>query len=950
MAGPLRIFLSSTALDLMAHRDKVDDTLLRLQQQSVRMERFGPRPGIPVEECERLAADCDVLICVVAHRYGYEPEPGKGSITRREVEAAQRAGKPVLVWIVDDAFPWAETKERDIPIRSDTVVAESATVSEGADAGRSLQDFKAWLRKTFVTESFTTPDDLGRRVAIVVGQFGMQRASSSGISAQASRPPDLHIAHALQPAPHFHGREDLVEVLSAWVDDTASPYRVQALVAAGGTGKTAVAEKVVSRLRQSWPAPGAGSVLVWSFYEEPNADAFLRECAQLFLGEPSDETTGGRLERLQRGLRDGRPHLIVLDGLERVQAEAGQGRVRGELEDQQVRVLLQCIAAGLGRTRALITSRFPLVDLRNWQLLGVVETSLDDLTPIAARHVLSGWGVHGSDWELDAVAAQVGCHALSVAVIGSYLSHFEEGRVEAVATFDLDAVAGADIKARKLTKILAFYAQRLSASERDLLTRLAIFQRGVTLEMLGVLINAGGAVAGSLSQDEARIPFLLNGLAKLGLVFRYSARNGATTWTAHPFVRQSFAKLLNCPTAKVFDAVATSLEKGLEERPEQRPEDGKLLDQYEQFIEATCLAGRPQLAFDIYRNNLGGRMHLAWRLGEYGRNERILRNFLPPSGKAKGFGKGLSGSDRQLGLYDLFYVLLDRGRLTEAAMFAFQYDSEHFPPFALAIRLGHLKEALRSAEHEFSLADSTPEFSEAHARVALVRHYLGDISAARAEFRYCGGAGPHQELGRHFLDVGNLDACRAICDDGLSIGPWDWWNYARPGFHGLAARCALAEGKDPGLHLSALRQWTARTGDVQQILEAHEIASRWALINGDLPTAKAEIEDGLLQSRLCGFGLRTIEMLTTLAAIELAWPHPAEALKAAREALDLATASECANAWGEADAAQAWGDAFVLLRQKGNARRAFEQALAVRERIEHPQVQVTREALAKLTA
>ena len=72
---------------------------------------------------------------------------------------------------------------------------------------------------------------------------------------------------------------------------------------------------------------------------------------------------GRRLERLERGLRDGRPHLIVLDGLERVQEDTGSGRVRGELSDQTLKLLLRALAAGLGRARALVIPRFPLVDL-----------------------------------------------------------------------------------------------------------------------------------------------------------------------------------------------------------------------------------------------------------------------------------------------------------------------------------------------------------------------------------------------------------------------------------------------------------------------------------------------------------------------------------------------------------------------------------------------------------
>jgi hypothetical protein len=279
-----------------------------------------------------------------------------------------------------------------------------------------------------------------------------------------------------------------VKELTDWVGDLASPDRVWSLVAAGGTGKTAVAERVVRDMR-----PGEASVLVWSFYEKPDADAFLRECNQLFLGE-DEGPAGGRLKRLKRGLRDGRPHLVVLDGLERVQEDAGSGRVRGELSDQMLKLLLRALAAGLGRARALVTSRFPLVDLEDWTNRGYRDTRLDDLSLEAAVAVLRGWEVVGDEAALGAGAHQVGYHALSVAVMGSYLRSFANGRIEEVASFDLDAVTGDDPKAAKLARVLAFYAERLPPEERELLARLSVFPRGVTLELLGILIDAGGWV------------------------------------------------------------------------------------------------------------------------------------------------------------------------------------------------------------------------------------------------------------------------------------------------------------------------------------------------------------------------------------------------------------------------------------------------------------------------
>ena len=206
------------------------------------LERFGPLPGEPVAECERKARESDVVVCVVAHRYGYVPEAGKGSITRREVEAAHGAGKAVLAWIVDDHHPWTAKKEQDL-LTDPAVLADPARIAEVAEGVKALLDFKSWLRSNLVCETFTTPDDLGRKIAVALANHAKEAAKPA--AAAAPRRGEIRIVHALQPAPHFLGRDALVAELNAWVRDLASPDRVWALVAAGGTGKTALAEQLV---------------------------------------------------------------------------------------------------------------------------------------------------------------------------------------------------------------------------------------------------------------------------------------------------------------------------------------------------------------------------------------------------------------------------------------------------------------------------------------------------------------------------------------------------------------------------------------------------------------------------------------------------------------------------------------------------------------------------------
>ena len=946
----MKVFLSSTAQDLVEYRQVADDTILRLSQEAVVMERFGPLPGEPVRECERKARESDVVVCIVAHRYGFVPEKGKGSITRREVEAAKAAGREVLVWIVADGHPWTEVKEQD-RLTDPTVLGDPERVQEVVEGIQGLTDFKQWLRENFTCESFTTPDDLGRKIALKLPQ--VLQAGEGPAASIAPLRGEIRIVHALQPAPHFHGRDPLVEELKAWVADTASPDRVWSLVAAGGTGKTAVAERVVDGME-----PGEANVLVWSFYERPDADAFLRECNHLFLGEEGGEA-GGRLERLERGLRDGRPHLIVLDGLERVQEEAAEGRVRGELADQTLKLLLRALAAGLGRARALVTSRFPLVDLHDWSRRGYRDTRLDDLSPEAAVAVLRGWDVKGEGEALRAAAEQLGRHALSVAVVGSYLHSFEDGHIEAVEAFELEAVKGDDPKAAKLARVFAYYAERLPEEERELLARLSVFPRGVSLELLGVLVDAGGEVAGLLLNAGARLVALLRSLKGRGLVFEYRDEEGVT-WTAHPFLRERFRGLLGCPAERIFDTVAEALGAGLEKHPDEKPSEPERLDRYERLIEATRLAGREQEAFDLFWYGLGNHRNLGWVLGEYERGYRILSAF-GPAGRPEGLGSTLVLRERSLLANDLALFASRLGRLAEArairrlddgwsrslsdpkeTSIGLRNSSE------VAFHLGRFAEALKLADEALGEAEEAGDDVEkmnSLAIRAIAAHALGRTAAARTDF----AAATELEdaplitlLGawhaHHYLDLGDLAAARALADHGLVTARRNGWNHELPWFHALLARIELAEGGDPLPHLDPIRAWTSRTGDMASIIEAHLLTARHLLAQGDPQSALGEAETGLLHAESCGYRLLQIELLVALARIRLAWPDPPRAIQAARQALDLAADEACGYAWGEADAARVWGEAYFANREFELARRAFERALEVGRRIEHPGV------------
>ena len=217
------------------------------------------------------------------------------------------------------------------------------------------------------------------------------------------------------------------------------------------------------------------------------------------------------------------------------------------------------------------------------------------------------------------------------------------------------------------------------------------------------------------------------------------------------------------------------------------------------------------------------------------------------------------------------------------------------------------------------------------------RHQGRVVRASRARRSARRGS----QYARHHLDLGDVAAARALADFGLDWARQHNWNSEVPSFHALFARIELAEGLDATPHLDAIRAWTARTGDMERIIEAHLLAARHLLTRGDTQAALGEAETGLLHAVACGYGLLRIELLVALARIRLVWPDPPKAIQSAREALDLATHPDCQYAWGEADAAEVWGEAYVANHEPALAQRAFTQVLAVRKRIEHPGVAET---------
>jgi formylglycine-generating enzyme required for sulfatase activity len=146
--APLRVFISYTAQDLVEHAKAAVAAVRRLEWVAVDHRDWSAVGRPSLDWCREKVRSCQVLVVLVAHRYGWVPSRDEGgdgerSVTWLEVEEARAHGIEVLPFLVDEDTPWPPklTDFRD-PVAMDR-----------------LTRFKEILSQN-IRASFTTPESV----------------------------------------------------------------------------------------------------------------------------------------------------------------------------------------------------------------------------------------------------------------------------------------------------------------------------------------------------------------------------------------------------------------------------------------------------------------------------------------------------------------------------------------------------------------------------------------------------------------------------------------------------------------------------------------------------------------------------------------------------------------------------------------------------------------------
>ncbi|NQZ09280.1 MAG: TIR and AAA domain-containing protein [Algicola sp.] len=547
------------------------------------------------------------------------------------------------------------------------------------------------------------------------------------------------------------GREKEVEQLNqAWDDENT---RIISFIAWGGVGKSSLINTWRNDMRDNG-YKGAERVFAHSFYSQGTSDQrhvsaehfinmafrFLR-----FTGErPSSPHEQGLL---LADLFSQRKTLLILDGLEPMQYPPGD--LQGRLKDQSLSALLKNLAYKLNGL-CVITSRVPVFELQATRSL-IVE--LERLSVEAGIQVLENNKVTGPKAEMVKAVEEVEGHALTLALLGSYLKTVYKGDIR--KRDQMPAYTGRNKQGRHAKKVMASYHGWLKTQEGpelDILHILGLFDRVVTKDAIDVL-KAAPAIEGvseriqELSLEDWA--FAVESLAELNLILQPDETQALD---CHPLVREYFTEQLKDQNPEGYKSAHTRLYEYYKNLPEKELPD--TLEELEPLFTAVahgCLAGLHQTALDeVYWPKIQreDENYIIRKLGAYGIDLACVACFfdktwdMPAAGlidadKAAALnwaGFRLRGLGRLLEAVELFVASVEIPKLQEdwiSAASAASNTSE------LYLVLGNLAQAIAHGEQSDTYADrSEDEFQKIARRTTWANALFqsGEQKKAKALF------------------------------------------------------------------------------------------------------------------------------------------------------------------------------------------------------------------------
>ena len=213
----MKVFLSSTYLDLIEHRVEAAEALARLGHHVIGMETFNARTEDPTTASLKEVDDCELFVGIYAHRYGTLIGKAKISVTEQEFDHAVNKDKEIFAFFVDGDYSWPPKM-----------------VDKDAEKIKKLEDFKIKITNHVTPDFFT--DDLAYKIVSAVKSHIARTEPPIPYSPPKPR------GSTLPSQPYFFGRAAELDIIKSALSHESRTWG--ALIdGPGGIGKTALAIK-----------------------------------------------------------------------------------------------------------------------------------------------------------------------------------------------------------------------------------------------------------------------------------------------------------------------------------------------------------------------------------------------------------------------------------------------------------------------------------------------------------------------------------------------------------------------------------------------------------------------------------------------------------------------------------------------------------------------------------
>lgn len=610
-----KVFISSTCFDLVDIRAEIAASLEAWGYEPVYNEspNFPKRPGLHSHDiCIEAVKDCDYYLLIVDKRYGgpysggiIKNTDGK-SITWCEAEAAYEKGMPVFTFVRKNTWT-----ERPIYKNNKEGNQYKPTFVEKVEVFDFI-DFIVKKNNDNWIEQFEDSVQIKEKLQPWLKQAGEQKKSKHIIS-------KLH--YITEPAPHFTGRKDYLEAITNWYGDAKE--KVGCLEGFGGIGKSSIVRRWYDDMAANGVSPEG--IFWWGFYKDHSLDNFLDHLLEFACGGRPEEEIKGSFRKMELALERlaGMEVLIVLDGFEEMQKGEEAGESFGCCVHAEMRELLRGFCDGDMKGLCLVTTRYPLKDIVNWEGKGFAAKKVDGLSDEDAVVLLREFGIKGEEGELKALTKGFEGHALCVTLVATSLAEYyggdilKAGEIPPLAT---DKEAGG-----KAHRILEWYDKQLSDEERTFLQIFSLFRRVVGSDDLAVFTgdySFNNPIAGMTG-------FNLRKLA-VGLVKR-RLLSGAVDdeLDAHPLVRDYFAHTFGDEEKRAcHEAIYRHIGKTAPEMPDTLEEMAPLFA----MVRHGCAAGlHDEVLDEVYWEKImrADRNFLVRNLGAWETDLSLVCYFFP---------------------------------------------------------------------------------------------------------------------------------------------------------------------------------------------------------------------------------------------------------------------------------------------------------------------------------